>query len=119
MVVIITELEAAKQYAYNRFNTEITGMKVGDDDTAPTVSDTDIGNEIATSSLQGKDVSVADEITFTTKYGITNFVGDTIKEVVLTDSSGIKTRNLTIQETKGADEIFWVDVRVKFSAKNV
>jgi hypothetical protein len=119
MGVIQTELDAVKLEAYNRFNSTIIGMKVGDDDTPFTESQTDIISLLEEANLQGKDVSVADQITYTTKYGITSFVGDTIKEVVLKEASGdIKTRNLTVQEVKGADEIFWVDGTVKFIARN-
>jgi len=119
MVVISSELEAVKTIALQRFKDSIVGMKVGDDDTTPDESDTDIGNQIAEASLQGTDESVAGQITYTTKYGITSYVGDTIKEVVLKDVSGnIKTRDLTVQDEKGADEIHWVDCTVKVVTKN-
>jgi len=119
MVVVGTELDAVQQIALNRFLAGITGMKVGDDGTTPSEGDTDIGNEIGSSGLQGTDISVAGQITYTTRYGITEFVGDTIREVVLNESTGdIKTRNLTPEKVKGSDEIFWVDVIVKAIARN-
>jgi len=119
MGAISTELDAVQTIALNRFKDNITGMKVGDDGTAFSESDTDIGNLLAEANLQATDESVAGQITYTTKYGITSFVGDTLREVVLKEASGdIKTRNLTVESVKGADQIFWCDVTVKVTAKN-
>lgn len=119
MGVISTELTAARDLALNRFITGVTGMKVGDDGTAFSESDTDIGNLLEEANLQGTDTSVSGQVTYTTKYGITSFVGDTLREVVLKESTGdIKTRNLTVEALKGSDQIFWCDITVKVTSRN-
>lgn len=119
MGVISTELAAVQTLVLDRFLDNITGMKVGDDGTAFSESDTDIGNQIGETNLDSTDTSVAGQITYTTKYGITSFNGDTLREVVLKETTGdIKTRNTTIATLKGSDQIFWVDVTVKATAIN-
>lgn len=110
----------AQTFALNQFKDNINQIKVGDDNTEPTISDTDVGNQIGVSSIESLDESVLGQLTYNAKYGITDFVGDTIKELVLWDSTESEGygRALTVERLKGGDQIFWVQAKVKATAKN-
>lgn len=117
-VLVSSELQAIKDTFLSNLKADVTTIQVGDDNTTPLESDTSIGNLIGSALLESVDESVADELIFNTKFGITSFVGSTIRETTLFDGVGIKTRALTVEALKGGDQIFWVSTKVKITAVN-
>ena len=118
MVIVTGELEYIKSNWLARMKAAVTNTQVGDDDTAPTPADTAIGNLLATAPIETLDESVIDQLSWTSKFGITEYVGSTIKEATLYDGANIKSRDLTVQDLKGADEIHWTTITSKITAQN-
>ena len=120
MVVTQTELNYIKSNWLDRVKTAITDLRLGDDNTTPTASDSSLGNFLAggEAPIESIDESITDQLTWTAKYGITSMVGDTIREVATYDGSNIRSRDLTVVSPKSADQIFWVSVKTKITANN-
>lgn len=117
-VLVNTELDLIKSNFLERLKDELTTLEVGDDNTTPLESDTSIGNLVDSTTFDDIDEAISDQITFNAKFGITAFVGDTIRETTLKNGSGIKTHSLSVEALKGADQIFWVSTTVKITAIN-
>lgn len=118
MTILQLEIDYVKSNWISRMKSEITNMQVGDDDTTPLESDTALGNLLDTAIIDNLDESVADQLTWTSKFGITAFIGSTIKEAALFDGANIRSRDLTVQLVKGADQIFWPTISTKITAVN-
>lgn len=120
MVVTQSELNYIKSNWLNRMKTAVTHLRVGDDNTTPTANDTALGNFLTggEATIETLDESVTDQLTWTAKYGITSFVGDTVREVATYDGVNIRSRDLTVVSPKSADQIFWVSVKTKITANN-
>jgi hypothetical protein len=121
MVIVTEVLDYLKDVALQYVLDNVNRIQVGDDGTIPSESDTSIGNLLATGNIEETDVSIPNEVTYTAKFGITSFVGDTVREVTLYDNTNTKilTRNLTVPSLKGADQVFWIGVKVKVGAVNI
>ena len=118
MVIVQEELTYIKDNWISRMKTAITNIQTGDDGTGPLSSDTAIGNLLDTSIIESLDESVADQLSWTSKFGITSYVGSTLREATLYDGTSIKSRDLTVVDVKSADEIHWVSITSKINAVN-
>lgn len=118
MTVVNSELEYIKSNWLARMKLAIVSTQVGDDDTTPTPGDTSIGNLIGTAPIETLDESVADQLSWTSKFGITEYIGSTVKEGTLYDGANIRTHDLSVQDLKSADEIHWVSTTAKIKTEN-
>lgn len=120
MVVFQPILTRVQAFALDEFKDNVDEIHVGDDGTAPLESQTDVINQIGSAVLEEVDESVAGQLTFISKFGISEFIGSTIREASLFDSITPEgyTRNLTVEKLKGADQIFWVTIPVKAEVSN-
>jgi hypothetical protein len=117
-VLISSELQKLKSDWLTSFKADLTTMQVGDSGTTPLESDTAIGNLIGSAAFDSIDESVADQITFNVKFGITSFVGSTLRESTLATALAIKTHSLSVEALKGGDQIFWLSSKAKITAIN-
>jgi len=119
-LVLNNILVQSQDFALKLFSENIDTVVVGDDDTAPTIGDTGVGNQIGLAVLEEIDKSVPGQLTFIAKFGVSAFIGDNIKEAVLRDSVGAEaySRSLTVQRVKSSDQIFWTSTVIKATAKN-
>lgn len=120
MVYISEVLTDINSYVSSYIQNRINKIQMGSDGTTPSANDTAIGTLLETGNLTETDTTVANQVTYSARFGITSFVGSTVREVTTFNSTTnkITTRNLTVEAVKGADQVFWASVTVKWNTVN-
>jgi len=118
MPILQDRLDEARDLSLANLKSKVTDIEVGDDGTAASPSDTGVISSIGSAPYTSRDESVAGQITWNTQFGISEFVGDTVREVSLKDSTDSSSRDNTVEATKGGDQIFWFSITAKCRAIN-
>lgn len=120
MVMNSTTLSELQTEMLNSIKARIGKIQTGSDNTAVNAGDTDIGTLISDVTIDEIDTSVANQVTYRGKLGITLGTGSTFREIVLynTTDSNSETRNLLEERAKAADQVFWFSIVIKTRATN-
>lgn len=119
MVAVILTLTNAQNAAATDLNSNLTHITVGDDNTTPTVGDTDLGNTTYTdtklsSSLNGNIVTIDMFL------DVTENNTNTINEIGTKDgaSGNLYTHNLTTSFAKTSSKEAFYRNKITFTASN-